>query len=81
MNTAELKNNLHKMIVETDDISILDKIQAYFITLRSKNIDWWDTLNETDKHTIETGINQLHEGHGIPYEQVKKRIHKTLDKK
>ena len=36
MNTAEIKNDLHKLIVETDDINILSKIQAYFNTLKSR---------------------------------------------
>ena len=35
-NTDEIKNQLHKLIVETDDETILTKVQAYFTTLKEK---------------------------------------------
>lgn len=76
-----MKSNLHKLIVETDDNGILDKIQAYFITLKSKNIDWWDAITENDKNSIADGIAQLKEGRGIPHDQVQKEIHKIIAKK
>jgi hypothetical protein len=38
--TAEIKNYLHKLIVETDDESILSKVQDYFTSLKSNNVDW-----------------------------------------
>ena len=80
MNTAELKSNLHRMIVETDDLSILDKIQAYFTQLKSNSIDWWDMLSETDKKNIEKGQNQLQNGNKIPHELVRKRVNNLLEK-
>lgn len=55
-NTAEIKNYLHKLIVETDDISILNKVQAYFTTLKSKNVDWWDTVSDQEKEGITIGL-------------------------
>lgn len=80
MNTAEIKNNLHKFIVETDDISILDKIQAYFTALKSKNIDWWEMISEYDKKNIESGLNQLAEGNKIPHYQVREKVSKLIGK-
>lgn len=70
-NTAEIKNYLHKLIVETDDEGILSKVQAYFTTLQSKNIDWWDTISDQEKEAINTGLQQLENGEGIPHEDVK----------
>lgn len=35
MNTLELKSILHKLIVETDDVNILNSIQDYFQALKS----------------------------------------------
>lgn len=50
MTTAEIKNNLHKLIVETNDIDILTQIQDYFTKLNSKNysIPQWqkDEVND-----------------------------------
>lgn len=79
--TAELKNYLHKLIVETDDESILSKVQAYFTTLKSKNVDWWDTISSQEKEAINIGLQQLENGEGIPHEEVKQKVDKLLGRK
>lgn len=76
--TAEMKNYLHKLIVETDDENILNKVQAYFTTLKSKNIDWWDTISDQEKEDINIGLQQLENGEGIPHEEVKRKADKLL---
>jgi len=79
--TAELKNYLHKLIVETDDESILTQVQAYFTSLKSKNADWWDTLSDQEKQTIQIGLKQLENGEGIPHQEVKRKANKLLGRK
>ncbi len=37
MSTAELKNYLHQLIVETNDTAILKKVQDYFKSLQKTN--------------------------------------------
>ncbi len=78
MNTTQIKTNLYKLIDETDDVSVLDKIQAYFNMLLSKDVDWWDMLSDSERKNIEKGLKQLHEGKGIPHEQVRQEINKFL---
>ena len=78
--TAEIKNYLHKLIVETDDINVLSKVQAYFTTLKSKNADWWDTISEQEKDAINTGLKQLENGEGIPHQEVKRKVDKLLSR-
>ena len=80
-NTAEIKNYLHKLIVETDDESILSKVQAYFTTLKSKNIDWWDTISNQEKEVINSGLQQLENGEGVLHEDVKRKVDKLLGRK
>lgn len=80
-NTAEIKNYLHKLIVETDDESILSNVQAYFTTLKSKKVDWWDTVSQKEKDTINLGMQQLKDGKGIPHEEVKRKADKLLGRK
>ena len=80
-NTAEIKNYLHKLIVETDDESILSKVQSYFTTLKSKNVDWWDTISDQEKDAINIGLQQLENGEGIPHEDVKRKVDKLLGRK
>jgi hypothetical protein len=74
MNAAELKNHLHKLIVETDDLDILTKIQLYFKQLKSKNTDWWDALSETTKKEIELSIKQSENGTLISHAEARKKI-------
>ena len=80
MNTgsAEIKDYLHKLIVETDDINILSKVQAYFTTLKSKNVDWWDMISDQEKEAINTGLKQLKNGEGISHKEVKTKANKLL---
>ena len=72
------KHYLHKLIVETDDENILSKVQAYFTTLKGKNIDWWDTISSQEKEAINTGLQQLENGEGVPHEEVKRKADKLL---
>jgi predicted transcriptional regulator len=78
---AEIKNYLHKLIVETDDESILSKVQAYFTTLKSENVDWWDTISDQEKEAINIGLQQLENGEGIQHEEVKRKVDKLLGRK
>lgn len=79
--TAEIKNYLHKLIVETDDESILTQVQAYFTSLKSNNADWWETLSDQEKQTIHIGLKQLENGQGIPHQEVKRKADKLLGRK
>ncbi len=80
-NTAEIKNYLHKLIVETDDEAILMKVQEYFTVLKEKNIDWWDMISDQEKKDIKKGLQQLENGEGIPNEQVKRKVDKLFGRK
>jgi len=79
-NTAILKNNLHKLILETDDESVLSKVQAFFDTLRNSQNDWWDTLSEPEIEYINKGLAQLDNGERIPNEEVMHKVDKLLSK-
>ena len=79
MNTAELKNHLHKLIVETDDISVLTKIQTYFSQLTTKNIDWWDELSDSTKSDINEAVDQANNGELIDHSEARKRIDKFFN--
>lgn len=74
MNTAELKNHLHKLIMDTNDIEVLTKIESYFNKLKTKNNDWWDELSENSKRDIEKGIEQADNGELIDHKEARKII-------
>ncbi len=79
--TAETKNYLYKLIVETDDETILSKVQEYFTTLKNKKLDWWDTISNKEKESINIGLRQIENGEGIPHKEVKLKVDKLLGRK
>lgn len=79
MSALKVKNNLHKLVVETDDEDILNQVEAYFLTLVHK-IDWWDTLSEDQRRMIEQGRQQLANGEGIPHEEVRDKVDQLLNR-
>jgi len=49
--------------------------------LSNKNenqIDWWETLDETEKSEIEIGLKQIENGEVIPHEEVMDKYKKWL---
>jgi len=80
MKTAELKNHLHKLIVETNDNEVLAKINAYFEQLRQKDTDWWELLSVYEQITVNKGIEQLDDNMGKPHSEVKERINDIFTK-
>ena len=72
MSVAELKNDLHRMIVETDDPEILAQIAALFASLLGE-ADWWDSLSNEEKQRIEQGAADARAGQTVPYSQVKEK--------
>jgi hypothetical protein len=75
---SELKNNLHRLVVETDDVSILEKVQEYFGKLKSNPTDWWETLSLNEKESIERGLQQLDRGERIPHSEVRQKVKELL---
>ncbi len=79
-NTAVLKNNLHKFIVESEDEEVLKKLQAYILTLSDSKNDWWDSLSENDKSLINKGLDQLNKGQRVPNHEVKRKANQIIGK-
>ena len=76
-NTADIKNYLHKLIVETDDFEVLSEVKNYFIKIK-KTTDWWETISEEEKQDIELGLKQLDADERIEYKQVKQNADKLF---
>jgi len=80
MTISEVKNDLHRLVVETDDAKILNQVIAIFIALREgrDEVDWWDTISEKEKMWIHRGLQQLAEGQRIPHLIVRQEINQLL---
>jgi len=80
MNTAELKSEIHRLVVETEDLDILEKVKLYFTGLTSGNDDWWETISEQEKTLINKGLEDVEAGRLVPYSEVKEKVNKTIQK-
>ena len=79
---AGLREELHKMIEQIKDVSIL---QAVYIILErekqyeeEKEEDFYDSLHPLLQASIDRGLEQINKGHTIPHEDVRKRYAKWL---
>jgi hypothetical protein len=79
MTNSELKMDILKLIVETEDPEILEAVSSYFHTLLGKK-DWWQEISEKEKTLIQTGLSQIENGEGIPYEEVRAKARRLLQK-
>lgn len=75
---AELKNNLHKLVVETEDQSVLQYVETIFKSMIVEKSDWWDELSADDKASINRGVEQLNDGVAHRHEDVMKKVNHLL---
>ena len=81
MTALSLKNILHKLVVETEDVEVLSQVEQYFRSLLKNEDDWWETLSEKQKKTIEIGFQQIEAGKTIPYEEVRTSVLNRINAK
>ncbi len=77
MSTAELKNNLHKYIVETDDLTILQQIKDLFHELTSTGTE----LTDLEEKMMNIGLEQADKGLLTPNKEVRIKIDKWIAEK
>ena len=81
MSTAEVKLQLFRLIDNTNDVSILNKIRSYFNTIaKTKEADWWDELNGGERLAIEESIAEIERGEVVSHEHVMKESKKILNR-
>lgn len=71
MNIQAEKLELVRMILDTDNPSILSSIRRIFTS--SKNVDFWDGLSESLKEEISKGIEEVENGETVDYEDFIKK--------
>lgn len=71
MNIQTTKIELVKMILETDNPSILASIKNLF--KKSSTVDFWETLSQEQKDDILQGISDIEDGKVVPYEDFMKK--------
>lgn len=68
MSALELKNELLRMVVETNDPNVLERLVALFKELLGE--DWSEPVSEAEAKRIEVGAAEAKAGKVVPIEQV-----------
>ena len=68
MNIQVQKINLAKMILETDNPSILESVKNIFV--KAKQQDFWQTMPDEQKQEIEKGLAEIVSEDTVEYEKV-----------
>jgi hypothetical protein len=71
MNIQAEKLELVRMILDTDNPSILSSIKRIFAS--SKNVDFWDSIPQAQKEEILKGIEEIENGETFDYEEFIKK--------
>lgn len=66
MNILTEKMEIMKMIIETENPSIIHSIKKLFI--HEEEIDFWNSLKEDEKEEIQKGIEEIKTGETVDYE-------------
>jgi predicted transcriptional regulator len=74
MGLAAKKLDIINWITNLNDEEILEEINS----LRKREDDWWDTIDDDEKAEILEGLSQLDRGESVAHEQVMAKYKKWL---
>jgi len=81
MNQSEIKEFLHEMILETDDLEILEKVKNYFFYLKNRKTDWRTQFPEEGQVSTEEAIKKIEAGEFQTHENIRKEFNQQLKNK
>ncbi len=79
MTALELKNDLHRMVVETEDIAVLEQMARLFSILRDENTAK-SAISESEEAQIRKGLEDLREGRLKSDEEVRAKVRSMLNR-
>ncbi len=79
MNATELKHDLLKLILDTDDISVLTQVRTYLNNLNNKSTDWYEGLSEDNIEEINQGLRDVQEGNTFADDYVRASIRQKIE--
>ncbi len=80
MSVLEIKNDLLRLVVETNDPELLDKVRNYFKILKKEPVSQ-NEIDEQELRMIEKGLTQVEKGETHSHEEVREKIRSFLHKK
>jgi predicted transcriptional regulator len=77
MSTLELKFSIQNILDRIDDKKILEAVHTLLqTTLKRQDEDFWDTLSDEEKASIEKGLEDVKAGRVHKHEDVMKMVKK-----
>ncbi len=80
--SAVLKNELHRLVVQTDDEEVLRQVKSVFEFLLHENTaaDWWETLSNKEQMQVQQALQELDSGERMTHEAVRAEVNQMLGK-
>ena len=69
MSIKSEKNQLIQQIMELQDSSVIKKVRD-FLSIQTKNDDWYHSLSSSEKESITKGLQDLENGNVVSHENV-----------
>lgn len=79
MSALEIKNDLLRLLMETDDTTLLEKVRSYFKILKKEPLTK-AALEAQELALAEIGLEQIEKGKVMSHEEVRKKIMARLRK-
>ena len=76
MNIKTEKLKLIEWLVALQDLTILEKLK--FLKDNPNITDWWDTISEQEKESIDRGLKDIENGNTTSHNEVRKKYGKWL---
>ena len=70
------KLKLIEWLTTLSDQAIIEKLKLFKENFTDKT-DWWETLSESEKESLDLGIKDIEEGRTVPHAEVTKKYGKS----
>jgi predicted transcriptional regulator len=80
MSALEVKNDLLRLLFETDDVGLLEKVRAYFKSLKNEEMLSEEELEAQEAMLAKIGLEQIKNGQVMSHEEARKKINERLRK-
>jgi hypothetical protein len=80
-NSAELKNDLIRLIIELDDVGFLQHLKKVVVGKTKEEYDWADDLTESQLQQIKLGELQIQAGQYVTSQQMREETKAFFEQK
>jgi len=80
MSVLDIKNDLLRLLVETNDPTLLEKVRMYFKNLKDEPLST-EEIEEQKNRMIDLGLKQIEEEKSFSHEEAREKINEYLKKK